>query len=160
MKILSTLLLLALPTFAHAQSSTDGAIKATVTMLKDGTHKSTIVNPETRTSEETIEDNNGKVLSKTIYDLDDRGMPRVATFFDKTGKAYMKAEYQRDGADRIIGESYSSMAGQSMGRRVYTYGPGGRKVTKVDAYDANGNLVVPQKPAGPVAIPIYGKAVK
>ena len=61
----------------------------------------------------------------------------------------MKAEYQRDGADRIIGESYSSVAGQSLGRRVYTYGPGGRKVTRVDSYDANGNLITPQKPAGP-----------
>ena len=149
MKILSTLLLLALATFAHAQSSTDGAIKATVTMLKDGTHKSTVVNPETRTSEETIEDNKGKVLSKTIYQLDDRGLPHIATFFDGKGKAYLKAEYQRDGADRIIGESYSSISGQSLGRRVYTYGPAGRKVTKVDSYDANGNLVTPQKPAGP-----------
>ena len=149
MKILSPLLLLALATFAQAQSSTDGAIKATVTMLKDGTHKSTVVNPETHSSVETIEDNKGKVLSKTVYDLDDRGLPRVATFFDKAGKPYMKAEYQRDGADRIIGESYSSVAGQSLGRRVYTYGPGGRKVTRVDSYDANGNLITPQKPAGP-----------
>ena len=149
MKTLCPLLLLALATFANAQSSTDGAIKATVTMLKDGTHKSTVVNPETHTSVETIEDNKGKLLSKTIYDLDDRGLPRVATFFDKTGKAYLKAEYQRDGADRIIGESYSSVTGQSLGRRVYTYSAGGRKVTKVDSYDANGNLVVPQKPAGP-----------
>ena len=146
MKTLCPLLLLALATFAQAQSSTDGAIKATVTMLKDGTHKSTVVNPETRTSVETIEDNKGKVLSKTIYDLDDRGMPHIATFFDKAGKPYMKAEYQRDGADRIIGESYSSVAGQSLGRRVYTYGPGGRKVTRVDSYDAAGNLIAAPAP--------------
>ena len=146
MKILTTLLLLALATFANAQSSTDGVIKVTVTMLTDGRHKSTIVNPETRTSEETIEDNKGRMLSKTTYQLDDRGQPHVATFFDGKGKALYKAEYQRDGADRIIGESYISMAGQSLGRRVYTYSAGGRKVTKVDSYDANGNLVVPQKP--------------
>ena len=149
MKILSTLLLLALATFAQAQSSTDGAIKATVTMLKDGTQKNTIVNPETRTSEETISDKKGKLLSKTIYDLDDRGLPRIATFFDKAGKPYMKAEYQRDGADRIIGESYSSVAGKSLGRRVYTYSAGGRKVARIDSYDANGNLITPQKPVGP-----------
>lgn len=149
MKIHSVLLLLALAASAHAQSSTDGAIKATVTMLADGRHKSTIVNPETHTSEETIEDNKGKLLSKTVYDLDDRGLPRVATFFDKAGKQLYKAEYQRDGADRIIGETYMSMTGQPLGRRVYTYGPAGRKVTKVDSYDASGNLVTPQKPAGP-----------
>ena len=149
MKTLATLLLLALATFANAQSSTDGAIKATVTMLTDGRQKNTVVNPETRTSEETITDRRGKLLSKTVYDLDDRGLPHIATFFDGKGKQLYKAEYQRDGADRIIGESYTSMTGQSLGRRVYTYSAGGRKVTRVDAYDANGNPVVPQKPAGP-----------
>ena len=149
MKILPALLLLALAPFANAQSSTDGAIKATVTMLSDGRHKNTVVNPETRTSEETIEDSKGKLLSKTIYDLDDRGLPRVATFFDSKGKQLYKAEYQRDAADRIIGESYSSMTGQSLGRRVYIYGPGGRKVARMDTYDAAGNLISPQKPPGP-----------
>ena len=149
MKIHSALLLLALATFAKAQSSTDGAIKATVTMLPDGRQKNTVVNPETRTSEETILDNKKKLLSKTVYDLDDRGLPRIATFFDGKDKQLYKAEYQRDGADRIIAESYTSMAGQSLGRRVYSYSAGGRKVTKVDAYDANGNLITPQKPAGP-----------
>ena len=148
MKTLTALLLLALVTFAHAQSSTDGAIKATVTMLKDGTHKSTVVNPDTHLAEETIEDNKGKVLSKTTYGLDDRNLPKTATFFDGKGKALYKAEYQRDGTDRIIGESYSSIAGQSLGRRVYTYGPG-NKVTRLDQYDANGNLLTPQKQQGP-----------
>ena len=99
-------------------------------MMSDGRHKNTVVNPETRTSEETIEDNKGKLLSKTVYDLDDRGLPRVATFFDAKGKQLYKAEYQRDGADRIIGESYSSMAGQSLGRRVYTYSAGGQKARR------------------------------
>ena len=146
MKLLPALLLLAFATFAHAQSSTDGAIKATVTMLSDGRQKNTVVNPETRASEETITDNKGKLLSKTVYDLDERGLPRVATFFDSKGKQLYRAEYQRDGADRIIGESYSSMTGQSLGRRVYTYNAGGRKVTRVDSYDAAGNLITPQKP--------------
>ena len=149
MKILPILLLLALAPFARAQSSADGTIKVTVTMLKDGTHKSTVVNPDTHSTVETIEDNKGKVQSKTVYDLDDRNYPRSATFFDGKGKPYMKAEYQRNGADQIIGESYSSMAGQSMGRRVYIYDSAGRKVVKMDSYDASGNLVTPQKPAGP-----------
>ena len=116
MKILPALLLLALTTFARAQSSADGAIKATVTMLGDGRHKSTIVNPETHTAEETIEDNKGKVLSKTSYELDSQNVPRVATFFDTKGKALYKAEYQRDAANRIIGESYTTLTGQSLGR--------------------------------------------
>lgn len=148
MRILPALLLLALATFARAQSSTDGAIKATVTMLSDGRQKNTVVNPETHASEETITDNKGKLLSKTVYDLDDRGLPRIATFFDAKGKQLYKAEYQRDAADRIIGESYMSMTGQSLGRRVFTFGPAGRKVIRVDSYDANGNLITPQKPTG------------
>ena len=149
MKILSIFLLLALATFANAQSSTDGAIKATVTILPDGRQKNTVVNPETHLSEETIGDKNGKIFSKTIYELDDRGLPHSATFYDGKGKGLYKAEYQRDSADRIIGESYTSMTGQSLGRRVYNYSAGGRKVTKVDSYDPNGNLIVPQKPVGP-----------
>ena len=149
MKIPSAVFLLALAPFARAQSSLDGGIKVTVTMLKDGTHKSTVVNPETRSTIETIEDNKGNVKSKTVYELDDRSFPRTATFFDGKGKAYMKAEYQRNAADQIIGESYSSMTGQSMGRRVYTYDPAGRKVVRMDSYDANGNLLTPQKPSGP-----------
>ncbi len=149
MKILPALLLLALATCANAQSSTDGAIKATVTMLADGRHKSTVVNPETHLSEETIEDNKGKMLSKTIYELDDRGLPKLATFYDSKNKSLYKAEYQRDGSDRIIGETYTSMTGQSLGRRVYTYSAGGRKVTRMDSYDATGNLIVPVKPVGP-----------
>ncbi len=149
MKTRSILLLLALATFARAQSSTDGAIKATVTMLSDGRHKSTIVNPETHTAEETIEDNKGKVLSKTVYELDGQNLPRIATFFDTKGKQLYRAEYQRDAANRIIGESYTSMTGQSLGRRVYTYGPAGRKVVRMDTYDAAGNLISPQKPQGP-----------
>lgn len=149
MKTLSTLFLFALATFAQAQSSTDGAIKATVTMLPDGRQKNTVVNPETHTSEETIVDNKSRMLSKTVYALDDRGLPRVATFYDGKGKGLYKAEYQRDGADRIIGETYTSVTGQPLGRRVYTYSAGGRKVAKVDNYDANGNLTVPQRPASP-----------
>ncbi len=149
MKTLSALLLLALAIFANAQSANDGVIKVTVTMLSDGRHKNTILNPETHTSEETIEDNKGRLLSKTVYALDDRGFPRTATFFDAKGKQLYKAEYQRDGSDRIIGETYSSMTGQSLGRRVYTYDSAGRKVTRVDSYDANGNLVAPQQPVKP-----------
>lgn len=136
----------ALPLTAAAQG--DGnVVKATVTMLPDGRQKNTVVDPEKRTTEETILNNKGKLLSRTVYDMDERGQTVGATFFDAAGKALYKATYKHDAADRIAEENYVSLAGKPMGRRVYTYGLN-NKVTQIDTYDPDGNLVVPQKPAG------------
>jgi hypothetical protein len=144
MKILAAVLLVALAVGAHAQSSSDGAIKATVTMLPDGRQKNSLINPETHMAEEKIQDKNGKVYSRTVYELDERNLPSVATFYDGRDKVLYKAAYTRDGVDRISEEVYTSAAGKPLGRRVYTYG-GKNKVARVDDYDANGNLMVPQK---------------
>ena len=38
---------------------------------------------------------------------------------------------------------------RTLGRRVYTYDSTGRKVVRMDSYDANGNLITPQKKQGP-----------
>ena len=152
MKILPALLLFAVAASTHAQTP-NGAIKATVTVLADGVQRNVIVNPETHIQEETLTDKKGKIMSKTLYDLDERNLPTTATFFDAKGLQLYKATYKRDAADRIVEETYTSTAGKSLGRRVYGYGPTGQadrfKVTRVDVYDANGNLVTPQKPAGP-----------
>lgn len=144
MKISAFVLLLAAAVCAHAQSSADGAIKATVTMLPDGRQKNSLINPETHMAEEKIQDKSGKVFSRTVYELDERNLPHIATFFNGQDKVLYKAVYTRDGVDRIAEEVYTSAAGKPLGRRVYTYG-GKNKVTRVDDYDANGNLMVPQK---------------
>ena len=144
MKILAALLLIAPAVGAHAQSSTGGAIKATVTMLPDGRQKNSLINPETHMAEEKMQDKNGKIYSRTVYELDERNLPHIATFYDGRDKVLYKAVYSRDGADRIAEEVYTSAAGKPLGRRVYTYG-GKNRVTRVDDYDANGNLMVPQK---------------
>jgi hypothetical protein len=146
MKILAALLLIALSAFARGQSSADGAIKATVTMLPDGRQKNSLINPETHMAEEKIQDKTGKVYSRTVYELDERNLPHLATFYNGQDKVLYKATYTRDGADRIAEEVYTSAAGNPLGRRVYTYG-GKNKVTRVDDYDASGNLMVPQKQA-------------
>jgi hypothetical protein len=152
MKILPALLLLALAASARAQTP-DGVIKATVTVLADGVQRNVIINPETHLQEETLTDKKGKIMSKTTYELDERNLPTTATFFDAKGTQLYKANYKRDAADRITEETYTSTTGKSLGRRVYGYGPTGQadrfKVTRVDVYDADGNLVVPKKPASP-----------
>jgi len=144
MKIATVILLFAFTVCAHAQSSADGAIKATVTMLDDGRQKNSVINPETHMAEEKIQDKTGKVYSRTVYELDERNLPSIATFYNGQDKVLYKAAYTRDGADRIAEEVYTSPAGKPLGRRVYTYG-GKNRVTRVDDYDANGNLMAPQK---------------
>jgi hypothetical protein len=144
MKILAALLLGALTISAHGQTSADGAIKATVTMLPDGRQKNSLINPETHMAEEKIQDKSGKVYSRTVYELDERNLFSTATFYNGQDRVLYKAAYTRDGADRIAEEVYTSAAGKPLGRRVYTYG-GKNRVTRVDDYDANGNLMVPQK---------------
>ena len=146
MKILIFLPILLIACRAGAQSTTDGVVKATVTMLEDGRHKSSLINPETHTAVETIEDNKGKVFSKTVYELNDHNVPKAATFFDAKGKTLYKASYKRDEADRISEETYISVAGQLLVRRVYTYGAK-NQVTRLDVYDANGNPVTLQATA-------------
>ena len=147
MKLLPILCFLALASFARAQS--EGAIKATVTVLEDGHHKSTVMNPETHIKEERIEDNKGKLLSRTVYDLDDRNLSRAGTYFDAAGKQLYKGTFTRDSSDRIVEEAFISLAGKLIMRRVYTYGAN-NKVARLDVYDGNGNLVAaPEKPKGP-----------
>lgn len=146
MKILAVIILLATAFCARGQTSTNGAIKATVTMLADGLQKNSLINPETHMAEEKIQDKTGKVYSRTVIELDERNLPSVATFYDAKDKVLYKAAYTRDGADRIAEETYTSATGKPLGRRVYTYGANNR-ITRMDDYDANGNLMVPQKRA-------------
>jgi hypothetical protein len=144
MKVFAVIILLATATCARAQTSTNGAIKATVTMLPDGRQKNSLINPETHMAEEKIQDKTGKVYSRTVYELDERNLPHTATFYDDKDKILYKADYTRDSSDRIAEETYTSAAGKPLGRRVYTYG-GNNRITRMDVYDANGNLMVPQK---------------
>jgi hypothetical protein len=144
MKILATLLFIALAVGAHAQSSADNAIKATVTMLPDGRQKNSLINHETHMQEDKIQDKTGKVYSRAVYELDERNLQSTATFYDGQNKILYKAAYTRDGEDRIAEEVYTSPTGKPLGRRVWSYA-GKNKVARVDDYDANGNLVVPQK---------------
>ncbi len=148
MKLLPILLLLALAPFARTQTTTDGVVKATVTMLGDGRHKNMVVDPDKKIAEETIEDSKGKLLTRTVYALDERNQTTGATFYDAKGKVLYKATYKRDSADRISEEMYYSTADQLLSRRVYTYGANNR-ITRLDMYDANGTLVTPPKPQGP-----------
>jgi hypothetical protein len=59
---------------------------------------------------------------------------------DAKGKIVYKSKYLRDSADRIQEETIMSETGETIRRRVYTYGAN-NKVSGVDEYDANGVLI-------------------
>jgi hypothetical protein len=125
-----------------------GTIKATTTLHPDGTQTVTVTDPEKRTTEETVQTAQGKVLRKTTYLLDDRNQPLGAIAYDAKGGVLYKASYKRDGMNRIDEETISGADGQLIRRRVYSFGAN-NKVTRVDEYDGQGNLLVPAKKAGP-----------
>jgi hypothetical protein len=126
---------------AHCSHAQGGApIKATATMHPDGTRSTTVTDPEKRTTEETLLDASGKTIRRIVYPLDDRNQPRGAIVHDAKGKIVYKSKYLRDSADRIQEETIMSETGETIRRRVYTYGAN-NKVSGVDEYDANGVLI-------------------
>ncbi|MDQ3623438.1 MAG: hypothetical protein M3463_13270 [Verrucomicrobiota bacterium] len=143
--LVSLLLLALVGPGARAQSDAPPK-KVVLTVLADGRRKSTVTDHEKRQSEETITDNRGKLLSRTVYTLDETNQPHQATFYDPKGTVLLRAGYVRDPFGRVVEEAFQSPAGKPLGKRVYTYGAG-NKVTRIDAYDPGGNLVVPAKPA-------------
>ena len=138
------LLALGLSTPLLMQAQESGAIKATTTLHPDGTQTVTVTDPEKRTTEETLQTSQGKVLRKTTYLLDDSNQPLGAIAYDAKGGILYRASYKRDGMNRIDEETISGPDGQMIRRRVYTFGAN-NKVTRVDEYDAKGNLLVPPK---------------
>jgi hypothetical protein len=136
--------LLALTAQVHAQET----IKATTTVHQDGTQTTTVMDPEKRTTEEVTQTAQGKVLRKTTYLLDDRNQPLGAIAYDAKGTVLYRASYKRDGMNRIDDETITNAEGQMVRRRVYHYGAN-NKVVRIDEYDAAGNLMVPQRKAGP-----------
>ena len=117
-----------------------GTIKATTRMRPDGTTATTVVNPDTRTSEETIADQGGKVLSKTIFYLNEQNFAKGATHLDGQGRVRYKETYKFDYAGKITESTLFGAKNEPLGRRVFVY-EGKSQPTRVDDYDANGNLV-------------------
>jgi hypothetical protein len=142
MKLLILLLSALLINSAEAQLTKGNAIKATMTTHPDGTRSTLVVDPEKQSAEETQQDASGKTLSRIVYPLDARNQPLGAITYDAKGTVLYKSSYKRDGTDRIAEESITSATGQFLRKRVYSYGAQ-NKVSRIDEYDANGNLITP-----------------
>ena len=126
-------------------------IKATTTMHPDGSRSLLVINPDTRIAEETLENASGKAMRKTTYELDDRNQPLTALMRDAKGTVISRSSYRRDPtSSRLDEETISDPSGKMIRRRVYSYGTQ-NKVSRVDEYDAAGQLLVPvvQKKVGP-----------
>jgi hypothetical protein len=143
--LLTLLIGLALIPLARGQGD-GGPIKATMRLRPDGTRATTVVDPEKRSAEETITTSNGKMIQKTVFQLDDRDLATSATHYDSKGSVYYKDTYNRDDNDRIVESSFSDAKGKPLGKRVFVYL--GDKVS-IEDYDADGNRIMPAKPASP-----------
>lgn len=146
MKTLALALSLLAASLAHAQLTKGDAIKATTTVNEDGTRKTLVVNPEEQSAEETYFDAAGKVAQRIVYPLDGRNQPLGAITYNAKGQIVAKSSYKRDESGRIGEETITNAAGQFLRRRVYSYSTQ-NKISRVDEYDANGNLLVPPKAA-------------
>ena len=145
--LLALALLTALFAASPARAQTEG-VHETMTIHPDGTRTITIVDPEKPTSDETLQDSKGKTLRKTTYLLDDRRQALGSITYDPKGTILYRTSFRRDPTGRIDEEAISSATGQPLRRRVYTYGAG-NKVTNIQEYDANGNLLTSAKAARP-----------
>ena len=133
-------LLFALAVLPLVSARAQGTIKATTRMRPDGSTATTVVNPDTRTSEETISDQSGKVLSKTIFYLNEQNFAKGATHLDGQGKVRYKETYKFDYSGKIMEATLFGPRNEPLGRRVFVY-EGKAQPTRVEDYDASGNLV-------------------
>jgi hypothetical protein len=130
-----------------AAQETYGTIRATTRLRPDGTTSTTVMDPEKGTAEETISDSNGKALRKTTYILGERNISVGAIFADAKGKEIYKASYKRDGLGRIVETVFNSPDDRYLGKRIFVYGSG-ETVTRVEDYDAQGQLIAKPQAAG------------
>lgn len=130
--------------FVRAQGESNATIKATVKFLEGGAKSSTIVDPEQRTAVETVTDAKDRMIRKTTFLLDDHNFAMAAIHYDARGAIRYKESYQRDSANHVVESRLTNGDGASLGRRVFTYV--GDKVTTVQDFDAQGNLLTPAKP--------------
>jgi hypothetical protein len=149
-----TALLLAAP-MVGAQE-TYGTIRATTKLRPDGSTSTTVVDPDKRTAEETITDAGGKPLRKTTYLLGDRDLAIGAIFADAKGKVIYKVSYQRDGYGHVVESSFTGPEGQYLGKRIFVFGAGDT-VTRMEDYDAKGQLIGQPQTASPATTTVKKK---
>jgi len=129
---------------AQAQE-TYGTIRSTTKLRPDGSKSTTVLDPDKRTAEETIYDARDKPMKKITYLLGEKDLAIGAIFADGKGNVSYKASYQRDGYGRVVESSFTSPDGRHLGKRVFSYGAGD-KVTLMQDYDAQGQLITPAQP--------------
>jgi hypothetical protein len=122
-----------------------GTIKSTTKLRADGLTSTTTVDPDQRTAEETVRDGSGKVLRTTTYTLGERDLPIGAVFADAKGKVIYKASYQRDAIGQVVETTFTGPDDRYLGKRVFVFG-GGKAITRVEDYDARGQLIAQAQP--------------
>lgn len=139
-------LLLATGSLVCAQNSGETPIKVTTTIHPDGTRTVLRTDPDQHTSESTTYGPKDKVLQRVVYALDDQNQPVTGSAYSLDGKVISKVVFKRNASNQVSEQSEYTPDDRLMRRLVYEYGSGGR-VTKIRAYDAQGNELQPASAA-------------
>ncbi len=117
-----------------------GGVKVSTLLRKDGTKEVTTTDSDNHTSETQTYAQGDKLLKRVVYTLDEQSLPLQGLVYDPKGRLLYKSLYKRDVSGRVTEEVEFSADDKPLGRFVYHYNSGGG-VAKIDAYDANGNVV-------------------
>ncbi len=134
---------------AYGQDAEPGGIRVTTALHDDGSKTVTQVDSDSHTSEASTFNAANRLMRKVVYTLDDQNNPVQGLVYDAKGHELYKALYKRNEMGRVTEETEYTPDDKMLGRFVYRYDETGR-LLKIDAYDAEGNLVpqaggVPQR---------------
>lgn len=118
----------------------DDTIRVTTTLRGDGTRVDRKVDPAAHEITETVYGANDKIEQTTKYKTNANGDPTEGIAFDAKGKPILKVTYKRDANNHVTEQIESSPDDKLVRRIVYRY-DGMGKLTGLDTYDANGNLL-------------------
>jgi hypothetical protein len=128
---------------AIAQDATD-AVRVKTILHQDGTRTVSRTDPSTGEAEETTYDGAGKTLRRIVFRLNAEGKPENGTVYDRNGKPVLVISRRFDIEGRVSEQTESAPTGAVKRRLVFAYDSQGR-IVRVDTYDADGNLIEPEK---------------
>ncbi len=115
-------------------------IRVTTALHDDGSRTVTTIDSGNHTSEAVTYNQADKILRKVVCTLDDENNPLQGHVYDGKGHELYRAVYKRNEMNRVSEEVEYTPDNRLLGRFVYRYDAAGR-LMKIDAYDADGNLV-------------------
>lgn len=143
--MMKTLLLtLLLTATAATLSAQDATVKATTMLLPDGSRTDSQINYAENTLEEKTYNSGGTLTRHVTYQLDASRQPASGVLYSPDGAVLYHFTFKRDPSGRIAEENNLASDGTLLRRMVYQYNSRG-EITRLDAFDANGNAISTQQ---------------